>query len=300
MIDAHKKPDKHSTVSKPWYQKNIAIIILLIIFWPVGLYLMWRYTQRAKGLKITLSVIAGLFGILFIYAALNPTPILSVDNVKNGKISTDDKSYTVSGTLTGLTDGVAITVNDKTALRSGDKFSLSIELEDGDNQVIVKATKDDKSDEETFIIYKTPESELTAKREAEAKAKKEAEEAAAAKKLEEAKTAQEKKQAEDAAAAKKKVEDEAAAKKKADEEAARNAPETSFGDGTFLVNKDIQPGTYRNTAGYDSCYWVRLSGTSGSFSDILANGNPSGQAIVTIQATDNAFTSQRCGTWTKA
>lgn len=260
---------------------------------------MWKYTEWAKGLKITLSVIAGLFGILFIYAALNPTPVLTVDNVKDGKISTDDKNYTVSGTLSGLRDDVVITVNDKTALRSGDEFSLSIELKDGDNQVTVKATKDDKSDEETFIIYKTPESELTAKREAEAKAKKAAEDAAAAKKLEEAKTAQEKKQAEDAAAAKKKVEDEAAAKKKADEEAARSAPKTSFSDGTFLINKDIQPGTYRNTAGYDSCYWVRLSGTSGSFDEILANGNPSGQAIVTIQTTDNAFTSQRCGTWTK-
>jgi hypothetical protein len=296
---AEKAQLSKSTHKRKWYQTTVAVIVLLIVFWPVGLYLMWKYTSWAKGIKITLSVIAGLFGILFIYAALNPTPILSIDNVKDGKISTDDKSYTVSGTLTGLRDGVAITINDKTALRSGDQFSLSIELKDGDNQVTVKATKDDKSDEETFIIYKTPESELTAKREAETKAKKAEEETAAAKKLEEAKTAQEKKQAEDAAAAKKKVEDEAAAKKKADEEAARNAPKTSFSDGTFLVNKDIQPGTYRNTAGYDSCYWVRLSGTSGSFDEILANGNPSGQAIVTIQATDNAFTSQRCGTWTK-
>lgn len=33
--------------------------------------------------------------------------------------------------------------------------------------------------------------------------------------------------------------------------------------------------------------------------EILTNGNPSDQAVVTIQATDNAFTSQRCGTWTK-
>lgn len=296
---AEKAQISKSTHKRKWYQTTVAVIVLLIVFWPVGLYLMWKYTSWAKGLKITLSVIAGLFGILFIYAALNPTPILSVDNVKDGKISTDDKSYTVSGTLTGLRDGVTITINDKTALRSGDKFSLSIELEDGDNQVVVKATKDDKTDEETFIIYKTPESELTAKREAEAKAKKEAEEAAATKKLEEAKTAQEKKQADEAAAAEKKADDEATAKKKADEEAARNAPKTSFGDGTFLVNKDVQPGTYRNPAGYDSCYWQRSSGTSGSFDEILANGNPSGQAIVTIQATDNAFTSQRCGTWTK-
>lgn len=45
------------------------------------------------------------------------------------------------------------------------------------------------------------------------------------------------------------------------------------------------------------CYWERLSGFGGQLEDIIANGNPSGQAIVTIAPTDVAFKSQRCGTW---
>ncbi|UNN05184.1 hypothetical protein [Rhodococcus opacus] len=67
-------------------------------------------------------------------------------------------------------------------------------------------------------------------------------------------------------------------------------------DGIYLVGKDIEPGTYQ-TSGGSGCYWQRSSGTSGDFDDILANGNESGQAIVTIAASDVAFTTKRCGSW---
>ena len=66
------------------------------------------------------------------------------------------------------------------------------------------------------------------------------------------------------------------------------------GDGVSLVGVDITPGTYRATG--DRCYWARLSGTSGEFSDIIANSN--GPGVVTIAATDKAFESRRCQ-WTK-
>jgi hypothetical protein len=73
-------------------------------------------------------------------------------------------------------------------------------------------------------------------------------------------------------------------------------PATSFGDGTYVVNEDIAPGTYR-TDGGDSCYWERLSGFNGSFDEIIANDLPSGPSLVTIEATDVGFTSEGCGTW---
>lgn len=68
------------------------------------------------------------------------------------------------------------------------------------------------------------------------------------------------------------------------------------GDGTFLVPSEVKPGTYRSTAG-DGCYWARLGGTSGDLADIIANGNPSGPAVVTIRAGDKAFETARCGEW---
>jgi len=76
------------------------------------------------------------------------------------------------------------------------------------------------------------------------------------------------------------------------------SPAASFGDGQYAVGKDIQPGTYK-TNGADGYYWARLKGSGGSLGDIIANGNPTGAARVTIKVSDKGFESQDCGTWIK-
>jgi outer membrane murein-binding lipoprotein Lpp len=68
-------------------------------------------------------------------------------------------------------------------------------------------------------------------------------------------------------------------------------PET-IGTGTYLVGYDVQPGTYQGQAGTDfdtSCYWARLSGASGEFSDLIANDNATGQFYVQISPSDFAI-----------
>jgi hypothetical protein len=72
-----------------------------------------------------------------------------------------------------------------------------------------------------------------------------------------------------------------------------------FGDGTFVVGKDIQPGTYRTREPSAGCYFARLRGFGGTVDDIIANENTDYPAIVTIAATDKGFQSNNCGTWTK-
>jgi hypothetical protein len=69
-----------------------------------------------------------------------------------------------------------------------------------------------------------------------------------------------------------------------------------FSDGTYIVGVDIAPGTWRSPGG-DLCYWERLGGFSGEFGDIIANGVPGGQAIVTIASTDVGFSTSGCGEW---
>lgn len=69
------------------------------------------------------------------------------------------------------------------------------------------------------------------------------------------------------------------------------------GDGTFIVGEDIQPGTYE-TEGSEYCYWERLSGTSGTMDDVIANGVPTGPAIITISPSDEAFLTEGCSEWT--
>ena len=70
-----------------------------------------------------------------------------------------------------------------------------------------------------------------------------------------------------------------------------------FGDGTYLVGFDIEPGIYRAPGG-SFCTWQRLSGVSGEFDDIIAIdvSENSGQ-IVEVKATDKAFKVSGCGRW---
>ncbi len=75
--------------------------------------------------------------------------------------------------------------------------------------------------------------------------------------------------------------------------------DTEFGEGTFIVGVDIQPGTYRSSEG-DGCYWARLSGFGGTIREVIANDfRSSGRARVQIRARDTGFTSSNCGTWSR-
>lgn len=59
-----------STTNKKWYQKTGYIILLLLLFFPVGLFLMWKYTNWGKKVKIAISAI---FALLFIIAVASPS-----------------------------------------------------------------------------------------------------------------------------------------------------------------------------------------------------------------------------------
>lgn len=75
------------------------------------------------------------------------------------------------------------------------------------------------------------------------------------------------------------------------------APVT-FGEGTHVIGSSLPAGTYRTRANVSGCYWERLSGFSGQFSDIIANNFSDSHQVVAIAPTDAGFTSNGCGTWT--
>jgi hypothetical protein len=77
------------------------------------------------------------------------------------------------------------------------------------------------------------------------------------------------------------------------------APADTFTDGDWVVNEQIVPGTYR-ADGATACYWERATGFGHVFEEIIANDNPAGQPIVEIGAGDVRFTSNGCGTWSRA
>lgn len=88
------------------------------------------------------------------------------------------------------------------------------------------------------------------------------------------------------------------AKGKAATGSGKNSSSKSIGEGTFIVNDDIQPGRYKARAtGSRSCYWARLNDTSGEADSIIANNLTDGSAVVTIKASDAAFETNGCTRW---
>jgi hypothetical protein len=74
------------------------------------------------------------------------------------------------------------------------------------------------------------------------------------------------------------------------------APILELGDelpaGTFIVGRDIQPGTYQGQAGEDileSCYWERLSNVSGDMNSIITNNNATGSYFIQVSTADFAL-----------
>ncbi len=70
------------------------------------------------------------------------------------------------------------------------------------------------------------------------------------------------------------------------------------GDGTYRVGTGIKPGLYKSTGGGSSCYWERVSGFSGSLSQIKANYFGPAKTYVQILPGDVGFVTKRCGSWT--
>jgi hypothetical protein len=87
-----------------------------------------------------------------------------------------------------------------------------------------------------------------------------------------------------------------------------NAPEVSpsdsTGDGVWEIGTEVEPGTYTTTAPEDSlgCYWARLSGFSGEFDDIIANGNLDAGARGRVEVSDSDTGIEFSGTctWTRS
>ncbi|MBV1851886.1 hypothetical protein [Catellatospora tritici] len=71
-----------------------------------------------------------------------------------------------------------------------------------------------------------------------------------------------------------------------------------FGSGTYLVGKEIKPGTYAITGDVTSCYWERQDRNG----KIIANNFilAARRVQVTIRSSDYAFHSDGCGEWSPA
>jgi hypothetical protein len=73
-------------------------------------------------------------------------------------------------------------------------------------------------------------------------------------------------------------------------------PAVTFGDGLYVIGRDVGSGRYRVRVRPAGCYWARLR--TNSPDAVIANGAYSGYfVVVDILPTDAAFQSTNCGTW---
>ena len=75
-----------------WYQKTWAIVLLLIIFFPAGAFLMWKEKKDWRSpVKILISVVFGFWFLIFATAALSDTPTeTSTPNTKTESKSAEE------------------------------------------------------------------------------------------------------------------------------------------------------------------------------------------------------------------
>lgn len=89
-------------MSQKWYEKNVGIILFLIFFFPIGLFLMWKYSRWNKVAKIVISLIGALVIIANVGNAVKVTDIktanFAIQEQSKGKIGEDKTTDTAKVT----------------------------------------------------------------------------------------------------------------------------------------------------------------------------------------------------------
>ena len=179
-----------SDPDKKWYQKIGWIIALLIFFFPVGLFLMWKYTNWKKPVKGIITA----FVLLFAFIGF-ASPSLEQITLKANTDDTYDINQKIKITVT--TDPTDYELSKDDFQCSGGKLKVS------DKTISFTAPKagsyniwaDHNGVKSNTLVVNVEDKAAIAKKEAEEKAKQEEEERLAAEQAEQARLAEEQAQA---------------------------------------------------------------------------------------------------------
>lgn len=138
QLNIKKKEEQiQKEVKSKFYKKTWFIILMLIIFFPVGLFLMWKYSNWNKYLKIGVSI---FFVIAYIIGLIDSTVPKEVPNVINesahnassklkdigfSKIVLKDKDGNITDIYKFSSDNIVI----KQIPNAGEKISTDTEIE---------------------------------------------------------------------------------------------------------------------------------------------------------------------------
>lgn len=271
----HNKSNNNNN-GKKWYQKTGWIIAWLIIFFPIGIFLMWKYSDWKKAIKIAVTT---FFGFSIVAAAMAPTPesvTLSADTSKVYDINQDipidaivsPKEYKLTETDFEISGG-AIEISDGNITFSstkGGNYEVFVEY----GEVISNKLKFKIEDKKAIAKKKAKEE---AKKKAEEEARLKAEEEKRRKEEEERIKAEEAKKAEQERIAAEKAEQqkaEEAARIQEEQKAAATPQEPSNNDPIVYITNT---GSKYHTSG---CRTLKKSKIEKHLSEVKGNYDPCG------------------------
>lgn len=297
--------EKKKLTHRTWW-----IILWLVIFFPVGLYLMWKNTNWRKVTKIVVTSIIGIMTVVSLISDSDSTqvsePVSTDVEAEEEKADTEEKKVeevsvsienaedlAVKGdqiTVNGeVSPGAALSINEKEySVNEDGTFQAELELKElGQNEFTITATKSGmKKSSSSFTVSREMTDEEKA---AEQKRKKEEE----AKKKAEAE-AKEKEKAQEKA----KKEEEKKAKEKAEKEARAKAYQDSMtkisGSGNTAsdsIKLDSGFAIFDSNHNGGANFIVELQDENGNTMELLINeiGSYKGKTFAQIPASGNYY-----------
>ena len=137
------------------------VILSLLFFFPLGLFLLWRYSRWSSRTKTIITSIGTICFLLFCVGVYNSPPTVAIDNIKtDDTIKTDGDTYPIEGHVSTF-HTVRLVINNKSVyIDSAGDYAYAIPLHEGDNAITVTATSEKGSDSETFMVHRTTKAEF--------------------------------------------------------------------------------------------------------------------------------------------
>lgn len=157
---------KSATNSKPrfnlrrifhrWYAGRVVVIFTLIFLPPLGLLLVWRFTNWSMLGKKIATCFAVLFTALFYILPIFTPPTIMIDNIdRYSTITTDKSQYIISGEVSSLKALRSITLNGESIPVNDDKlFTHMVSLKLGKNAFEIVASNENGTSKESLVIYR--------------------------------------------------------------------------------------------------------------------------------------------------
>ena len=142
--------ENQQTVKEKWYKKTWVVILFLIFFWPVGLFLMWRYKREWKSIaKVIVTVV---IAVLVLFSCTGS----SGESEKTDASNTNSVESTQKETAKKEVEKVEPKIKSITATYTG-STDEGVVLDVSNSDIIVTAEYDDASSKQiTGFTIKTP------------------------------------------------------------------------------------------------------------------------------------------------